>query len=551
MTGSEPESVDGGPRLTLYSSLGYEDPSSEPNASHAKWRWSCAVVSSWAEKRDCIGGGCLVQNGGVMTTSNPISRRFFLWLTGSSALAPGFLAEALGRDHESPIRLKGPGSRYVPKVRAAFVRRKGDYGMLWPGAIYDGEQARRQYTQQLRAAEKELGFPIDLREEPVYSLPEAEAWLAEAKAAQVDGVLLLLLDRQQHAWPTAAKAVESGLRTVIFAPVGAAFTTNTESLAAKTGAMICSTSDFREAVFGLKMLKAAARIREMRYLVLQGAGRKETQLPFFGTRLRYLPANQFLEEYNALPVSGEVEGMARAYLKSAKRMSGATHQDLVNGIKSFVVARNILEREEGDGITLDCLGALGKTKVSLPCIAWSKMLDQAIPAACEADLGACVTQALVQFLFDRPGFQQDPVAETRRECLIGAHCSCPTRLAGFDRKPEPFYLMHHHGNRDAVPRTVWKIGQKVTIADVLLPAKNAAGGGEPNPAPQLVIGTGTVVENVGVPPAGGCVVSVMLKLDTKPDLLAYPGFHQLFFYGDYKKELLAYCQLHGLKPWLA
>ncbi len=179
------------------------------------------------------------------------------------------------------------------------------------------------------------------------------------------------------------------------------------------------------------------------------------------------------------------------------------------------------------------------------------MLDQAIPAACEADVRACVTQALVQSLFDRPGFQQDPVPETSRQCLIGAHCSCPTRLAGFNRKPEPFDITHHHGNRDAVPRTVWKLGQKATIVDVILTPKAGGANNGASGVPQMVIGTGTVVENVPVPPAGGCVVSVMLELDTKPDLLSYPGFHQLFFYGDYKKELLAYCQLHGLEPLVA
>ncbi len=243
--------------------------------------------------------------------------------------------------------------------------------------------------------------------------------------------------------------------------------------------------------------------------------------------------------------------MAADYLRHARRIVGATKADLLNGIKSYVVARNLLEREEADGITMDCLGALGATKVSLPCIAWSRMLDQGIPAACEADLGAAVTQALVQLLFDRPGFQQDPVAETARQCLIGAHCSCPTRLNGFDQKPERYDIMHHHGNRDAVPRALWRKGQRVTIADVILPGKMEYTRDMVVEAPQLVIGTGAVVDNVSVPPAGGCVVSVMLKLDPQPDLLSYPGFHQLFFYGDYKKELLAYCQLFGLKPVVA
>jgi len=106
---------------------------------------------------------------------------------------------------------------------------------------------------------------------------------------------------------------------------------------------------------------------------------------------------------------------------------------------------------------MDCLGALGRIKVSLPCIAWSRMNDDGIPAACEADYGAVASHIITQYLFDRPGFQQDPVADTADDSIIGAHCSCPTKLNGFDAGPEPFDLMHHHGNRDAVPRTVWQV----------------------------------------------------------------------------------------------
>jgi hypothetical protein len=81
--------------------------------------------------------------------------------------------------------------------------------------------------------------------------------------------------------------------------------------------------------------------------------------------------------------------------------------------------------------------------------------------------------------------------------------------------------------------------------DVLLP-KDAG-----QESASMVISTGTVVENLSVPPHGGCVVSVMVKLDTEPRLLSYPGFHQLFFYGDYKRELLACCQLFNMQPIIA
>ncbi|HSB16532.1 MAG TPA: hypothetical protein VLE22_18920 [Bryobacteraceae bacterium] len=442
------------------------------------------------------------------------------------------------------VRPAGPGAKCVPVIKAAFVRRKEDYGMLWPGAIYDGATALANYRRQIVAASEELGIRIDLRPEPVYSLEAADAWVAEARAQKADGLFVALLDRQQHAWPSAEKAITSGIPSVIFSPIGAAFTTNTGPLATKNGGFICSTDDFRQAAYGLKMLKAGAKLREMRFIVLAGNERRDEKVADFGTKLRYLPARTFLEEYNSTPVTDEVRKIAAAYIQNATAVKGPTEEDVWNGVKSYVVARNILMREEGDGITMDCLGALGKTKVSLPCISWSSMLDDGIPAACEADIGAAVTHALVQYLFDRPGFQQDPVPETAKDCLIGAHCTCPTRLRGWSQPPEPYFLSYHHGKRDAVPVPRWNIGERITVADVLLRDRE-------NPKPQMVISVGKVVENVSVPPAGGCVVSVMVELDGSPELLDYPGFHQLFFYGDFRRELHQYCRLFGIQPILA
>jgi len=501
-------------------------------------------------------------NNRPSTRGAPCSRRDFLAsscgaLFAQIALArlalpgettPERTGNAGAADPGGKIAPAGPGSKYAPRLKAAFVRRKEDYGILWPGAIYDGKAALAKYKSQMEARARELGMKLALREDPIHSLAEADAWIAEARSERPDGLMVVLLDRQQHAWPTAAKAADSRIPTVVYAPIGAAFTTNTAGLARKDGVFIASTDDFSQAAYGMKMIQAAAKLREMRFIVIQGEDRKDALLEPFGTKLRYVPARWFLQEYEKTPLTEEIRAMAAAYVKDATRLSGPTEEDVRAGIKSFVVARQFLQREEGDGITMDCLGALGQTKVSLPCIAWSKMLDHGIPAACEADLGAAVTHALVQLLFDRPGFQQDPVPETARECLIGAHCTCPTRLNGFSKPPEPFDLSHHHGKRDAVPRPLWRVGQRITVADVVLDGKaDSLPKGAEKP-PEMIISTGTVVENISVPPSGGCVVSVMAKIDGVTDFLDYPGFHQLFFYGDFKKELVAYSRLFGIKP---
>lgn len=441
------------------------------------------------------------------------------------------------------IEPKGPAASCVPLVKACFVRRKGEYGMRWPGQVYDGEAARKEYFEKITAAADRLKLKLDLRPEPLYDAQQAQAWIDQAAAAKPDGLLVVLLDRQEHAWPTADKAIDTKIPTVIFSPIGSSFTTNTAEPSKKTGCFICSTDDFRQVEYGMKMLHAGAKMRATRCLVISGSNRAEIQMPHLGIQFRYIPAGDFLAEYQKTPANDEVLAMAADLIKNAKRQVGATEQDVINGIKSFVVSRTLLEREQADAITMDCLGALGKSKVSLPCIAWSRMNDAGIPAACEADLGAAATHIIVQYLFDRPGFQQDPVAETAREAVLGAHCTCATRLAGFSSPPEPYDILHHHGVRDATTRTIWRVGQRVTSADVLP-------GNEEQPT-RMIISAGEVLENVSVPPAGGCVVSVMVKFDGVTDVLAYPGFHQLFFYGDFKRELVAFCRLFQIEPVVA
>jgi len=464
-------------------------------------------------------------------------------LAGSS-LAAGCSSLSRQRADVAPIRQCGPAAKYTPTLWAAFVRRKGEYGIRWPGAVYDGEAARKMYAAHVTDTASRLGAGLKLRPDPIYSLAEGQEWLAEANAAKVDGLVLVMLDRQEHAWPTAQKAAQSGIPSIVYSPLGSSFTTNTAEFAGAPGCVVYSTDDFSQAAYGMRMLCAAAKMRKTCCVAIQGNKRYDSVLADTGITLRHVPASTFIEEYRRTPDSEDILSMADEYMKRARRRIDATRQDVINGLKSYYVAGKLLEREGGDAITMDCLGALGNIQVSLPCIAWSRMNDDGIPAACEADYGAVASLVMVHYLFDRPGFQQDPVADTADDTIIGAHCSCPTRLSGYGQSPESFDIKHHHGNRDAVPRTLWRKDRRVTSID-LLPGRDGATGEEARST--VLVSAGTVVENKEVPPSGGCVVSVKVKFDGGQEVLSFPGFHQIFFYGDYKDRVRDFCQLCNFK----
>lgn len=235
-----------------------------------------------------------------------------------------------------------------------------------------------------------------------------------------------------------------------------------------------------------------------------------------GIRVSHLPVKAYIDEVNKIETDEAVISMTDDLMRRSIRQIGASREDVMNGVKGYFAARRILEREKGDSMTL--AGCVDLVKYR-PCIAWTTMSDEGIPAACEGDLAAIASKTLVQYLFNRPGFQQDPVPDTVNQAFIGAHCMCATRLNGLDQPPEPFALGHHHGNTDATFIPKWKEGQRVTAVDIVQKE------GAPT---EIQLLTGSVMDNISAPPNGGCVVSVRFRIDglrSSKDVLSVPGMH--------------------------
>ena len=179
-----------------------------------------------------------------------------------------------------------------------------------------------------------------------------------------------------------------------------------------------------------------------------------------------------------------------------------------------------------------------------PCMAFSRLRDEGIVGGCEADVHAALGSRLTHLLLQKPAFMQDPAPLTVDNTLVGAHCTSPTRLAGFDRDPAPFILRNHQeSDRGVAPQVLWPEGEKVTIMDMW------------NPPGQMYVGTGTVLKNIeadqqGDDPyeeAGGCRTSVKISVDGVNDTRDVYGFHQHFILGDCEQEFRNYAQLADIE----
>ena len=111
------------------------------------------------------------------------NRRDFMKQSGLAAMGLISLPSLLQsfRYPSSPdIPHFGPAGNYTPRIRAAFIRREENYGMRWPGEIYDGEAARKRYIEKIRESSEKLGIQADISSKPIYSLEEGKKWIQSA-----------------------------------------------------------------------------------------------------------------------------------------------------------------------------------------------------------------------------------------------------------------------------------------------------------------------------------------------------------------------------------
>ena len=461
-----------------------------------------------------------------------LSRRRLLLLAAGTGLASGIRGAA-------PLFAAGPGSLVeqgpAPGIRTAFLRPREKYWLGWPGASFDVDGTIRRFQERIERFGKEL----NVRVAPPATLYDDEgvnAFITSVEREQPEGVVVIPL--HMNRWAQVNRIARCKAPTIVFAPLGTAFTGHLQAVRGIKGVYLASSGDYElgPVRFGLKMIRAAHEIRHTRIAVVRGTDRGESTYPVLGLTLRYVPRDRFAELFHATPDTAEMERIADEILSGAKQVVEPTRRDVVNGVKNWFVARRIMEEEGCRGITMDCLGLVAARKIPCPpCLAWARFLDTGVPAVCEADLNAVLSHTVTCRLLDRPGFQQDPVPDTVKNTLIGAHCVCATRLDGFDAPPQPYILRSHSESNLGVSYQVkWPVGRTVTVMQMSGPDK-------------MLLGKGVVRANHDTPPAGGCRTSVELAMDGPEDVADTKGFHQLFIFDDHVRAFKAFAHLFGIQ----
>jgi hypothetical protein len=463
-----------------------------------------------------------------------MSRRGFLGTSAALLAAPLFRVAASEGNLGEYIDLAS--FRPKPKVRimTAVTRQKPPYWLGWPGASYDVEGHRKQYSRIFAETAKRIGVELEAEPDPLESDDAVNAYVQRVQAEKPDAVLVHLQHLSMWRYPDAI--TKAGIPTIVFAPIGMAFTGHVVEFSRRPGVHVVSSLETSGVEQAMRMVRAKRQLEETRLLVVRGEERSETRMSNLGVTIRRVPRSTLHELFARMPENDEVREVAARMMGNAKGVIEPSRQDVLNAARSYTTAKRLMRDEESNAITTDCLGMV-TTKVvpTPPCMAAMMFQDAGVTYGCEADLNAALSLLLVSYLFDRPGFQNDPVPETVKNRLIVAHCTCGSRLNGFDRPAEPYILRSHSESDIGVSIQVpWRIGQPVTLVQF-------------QKSRRLILDTGTVMENVSTPPAGGCRTSLELAMDRVEDARDVLGFHQAVFYGNHRRDVEAFCQMYGIE----
>ena len=479
-------------------------------------------------------------------------RREFL---GAVGLAAGTVVFAAAEAEAGQGKRAAEAKKEPAVVRAAFLyppsnefAKAPDGWWSWPGNEFDAEGRHQRYLAALGEMEKKLGMRIAAHPKPIATGDDAQRFAKEIQDARPDGVLLVMFYNNSLAQADVVlkAADEAGIPAVFF--IGLGVKHGPVGAYRRPGVYFIQSLENLEAVeYGMRMIHARKRMAQCRLLSINEAPQeREGVEPFFGTTVRVVPFARYAEEFQRVAIDAEARQWIERLTGGAKEIRGVGREALENAYRADRALRKLLADHRADGLTMNCL----RRGMLKPCISFSHLNGELVPAACENDLPAVYTQLLGQLLTGRPGFQHNPCYETERNHYFASHCTCATKLHG-PAGPELPYLLRrfaHTNEGSCAIQVFWSPGEPVTMVRYY-----------PGREPALDVYAGRVVRSHPIPPAAGCTTNVEIAITDRPDACMVQGHHNLLFCGDFARKFRLFAQLHKVRlaetgresPWVA
>jgi hypothetical protein len=247
-------------------------------------------------------------------------------------------------------------------------------------------------------------------------------------------------------------------------------------------------------------------------------------------------------------IDGEAaEREAQSYwISQAKEIIEPGREEIVKSCKTYLAMKKIMIEHGAQAITVKCLGGIPIQTLGYPCLGFSKLLDEGMIGACEADMDSTLTMLMFRYAFGLPGFISDPLIDTAKNAVIHAHCVAPTKMQGPMCARLPFSIRSHRDDNRGASLEVHMnqdIGQKVTWAKIAN-------------LETILVATGTITEICDFDDRG-CRTQLVAEVDDAREMFEKWGagilpndmmtlLHRVVFYGDHLANLKDMGHLLGL-----
>ncbi|MBN2376469.1 MAG: hypothetical protein JXD22_08715 [Sedimentisphaerales bacterium] len=309
------------------------------------------------------------------------------------------------------------------------------------------------------------------------------------------------------------------------------------------------SSDYDELERALRLLRVIPMMKQTRILLFPPArGTKSAQSPEevkkrLGADVVGVEEKTFDEMISAVEDEA-VRVEAESWTKNAKKIYEPNKEDISKAARISVALQRLIEKERAQGLAVGtCMGWLSK---GFPCLGFTRLRDNGIPAACEGDMDSLLTMLLFQYMVDRPGFQGNATFDTSRNALWTAHCTAPLKMDGSKGKAAPYLLRGHSevGGSGCVPEVQYRMGETITRTKLVN-------------LDTILASTGKIIE-VPAKSVHGCRTQIVTEVNDAAKMAvdwssvletedAMTLLHRVVFYGDHLESLHHLARLMGMK----
>jgi hypothetical protein len=237
-------------------------------------------------------------------------------------------------------------------------------------------------------------------------------------------------------------------------------------------------------------------------------------------------------------------------MSQAREIVEPTPEEIVKSCKTYLAMKKLMIEHGAQAVTVKCLGGIPIQTLGYPCLGFSKLLDEGVVGACEADMDSTVTMLMFLYAFGLPGFITDPLIDTAKNAVIHAHCVAPTKMRGPASERLPFSIRNHRDDNQGASLEVFMdkdLGQQVTWAKLAN-------------LDTILVATGAITEICDFDDRG-CRTQLVAEVDNARELFQNWGggvlpddmmalLHRVLFYGDHTENVKDLAHLMGLKVLL-